>query len=226
MTWRPTPALLARCKRHVEKDTGVLDIPMRVTVPDQVLPVEFHVRINLTTSDLDFEPPSLDFGSIVMGQAGGINMRITNKSALPQKIGFLQQPLGVKVDCTASLLPGETITRLVTFTPPTDGSHRQVLECKSLVGRTFRIPVTAIGLKPALRLSSNFVVTSATMVDDVTSSSLILTNTTKVQSRDAARQIDSSSRRVCLAVYGVSDVNNIESIVVFTSLGCADASDV
>ena len=97
MTWRPTPALLARCKRHVEEETGVLDIPMRVTVPDQVLPVEFHVRINLTTSDLVFDPPSLDFGNIVMGQAGGINMRITNKSALPQKIGFLNQPPGVKV---------------------------------------------------------------------------------------------------------------------------------
>ena len=86
-----------------------------------------------------------------------------------------------QVDCTSSLLPEETITRLVTFTPPTDGTHRQTLECKSLVGRTFKVPIVAVGVKPSLRLSSNFIVTSATMVNDTTSSSLILTNTTKVR---------------------------------------------
>lgn len=36
MTWRPTAKLLARCERWRDEDSGALDIPMKVTVPDQV----------------------------------------------------------------------------------------------------------------------------------------------------------------------------------------------
>jgi hypothetical protein len=38
MTWRPTAKLLSRCERWLDEDSRALEIPMRVTVPDQVRP--------------------------------------------------------------------------------------------------------------------------------------------------------------------------------------------
>lgn len=81
----------------------------------------------------------------------------------------------------ATLLPRETITRLVTFSPPTDGNHRPTLRCKSLVGRNFELPLNAECSKPSLRLSHNLVTTAATMQNDFTSTSIVMTNTTKVR---------------------------------------------
>lgn len=50
---------------------GVLRIPMKVTVPDQKLPVTFTLRARVTTTDLEFVPAKLDFGPCVMGEATG-----------------------------------------------------------------------------------------------------------------------------------------------------------
>jgi hypothetical protein len=44
---------------------------MKVTVPDQKLPVTFSLRAHVTTTDLVFIPSKLDFGPCAMGEATG-----------------------------------------------------------------------------------------------------------------------------------------------------------
>jgi hypothetical protein len=44
---------------------------MKVTVPDQKLPVTFMMRARVTTTDLVFTPAKLDFGPCIMGEATG-----------------------------------------------------------------------------------------------------------------------------------------------------------
>jgi hypothetical protein len=41
---------------------------MRLSVPDQPLPVAFRLRAQLTTTELRFEPPQLDFGDCVLSE--------------------------------------------------------------------------------------------------------------------------------------------------------------
>ena len=42
---------------------------MKVSVPDQAMPVPFTLRAMLTTSDIVFDPPSIAFGKIYVGKA-------------------------------------------------------------------------------------------------------------------------------------------------------------
>jgi hypothetical protein len=57
---------------------------MRLSVPNQKLPVSFMIRMQLTSAALTFDPPSLDFGACVLGERAGLCLRVTNGSRLPQ----------------------------------------------------------------------------------------------------------------------------------------------
>lgn len=82
---KPSPEMLSHCAKHVaHADSEILEIPMRLAVPDQKLPVHFTVRVQLTTSDLVFEPPCLDFGECVMPEGKALSLRVTNPGRLPQ----------------------------------------------------------------------------------------------------------------------------------------------
>ncbi len=81
----------------------------QVVVPDQKLPVLFSVRAHVTTTDLVFAPPALDFGPCVMAEDTGVVLRVTNPSALPQTFGFVGLPPTIRVmpnDGFGHILPG------------------------------------------------------------------------------------------------------------------------
>lgn len=65
---------------------------LQVTVPDQKLPVRFLLRAHVTTTDLIFSPPSLDFGNCMLAEDTGRVLRVTNPSALPHTLGFVNLP--------------------------------------------------------------------------------------------------------------------------------------
>jgi hypothetical protein len=50
---------------------------------------------------------------------------------------------------------GETIERIFTFQPPIPGPQNLSLTARTLAGRTFTLPATAVGVQPLLRLSHN-----------------------------------------------------------------------
>jgi hypothetical protein len=53
----------------------------QVTVPDQRLPVSFTLRAHVTTTDLLFSPPQLDFGPCVMAEDTGLVLRWERNTA-------------------------------------------------------------------------------------------------------------------------------------------------
>lgn len=58
--FRPTLDLLHRCEEYMTE--GFIHVPVQIIVPNQTLPVFFHIRAFLTSSDIQFDPPRLDFG--------------------------------------------------------------------------------------------------------------------------------------------------------------------
>jgi hypothetical protein len=49
---------------------------VQLVVPDQKLPVGFTVRAHVTTTDLVFSPPQLDFGPCVMAEDTGVLLQV------------------------------------------------------------------------------------------------------------------------------------------------------
>ena len=85
-------------------------LPPQLNVPDQRLPVSFTLRAQVTTTDLIFDPPRLDFGPCVVNEDTAVTLRVTNPSALPQTFGFVssaQSGIGIKPnDGFGYILPG------------------------------------------------------------------------------------------------------------------------
>lgn len=97
---------------------------MRLSVPDQSLPVPFTLRAQITNTDLLFQPPALDFGDCVMGERTAVKLLVRNPGRLPQTFGFVGLPSGLHFtpnDGFGYVLPGEALERLVSFQPPIAG---------------------------------------------------------------------------------------------------------
>jgi hypothetical protein len=92
VTFKPTAAIWEDLGRLVDRETGVMEVPLRVAVPDQVLPVHLTLRATLTTRDLVFDPPSLSFGTAALGETVLNALKVTNSSKLTQKFGFVNLP--------------------------------------------------------------------------------------------------------------------------------------
>ncbi|GAX76218.1 hypothetical protein CEUSTIGMA_g3662.t1 [Chlamydomonas eustigma] len=181
--FRPRVRMMEQCARFlVDPEKGIFEIPMKLNVPDQRLPVSFTLRAQVTTTDLIFDPPRLEFGQCVVNEDTAVQLRITNPSALPQTFGFLttaQPGIGIKPnDGFGYILPGETILRTVSFQPPIPGPQQLTITARTLAGRSFSLPCSAFGVQPDISLSHNRLAFPATPVNDMTMVSVILTNNT------------------------------------------------
>eukprot|EP00959_Pyramimonas_sp_CCMP1952_P133503 2791859-Pyramimonas_sp.AAC.2 len=101
-------------------ETGIIEVPMRVNVPDQVLPVNFIFKAKLTTCELIFDPPRLDFGKCPLSESVVCALKVTNPSKLTQKFGFVNLPAEIKIEPQkgfGTLLPDETVELTVRWSP-------------------------------------------------------------------------------------------------------------
>ena len=65
-----------------------------------MLPVTWTLQARLTSSDLEISPASIDFGSVPIGNAVAVELRITNKSDLVQKFGVTNvRASAFELDC-------------------------------------------------------------------------------------------------------------------------------
>jgi hypothetical protein len=179
----PKASMAKLCDKFlVDPDRGMFEIPMKLNVPDQLLPVTFLLRAQVTSSDLVFEPPSLDFGSCVMNENTALTLRISNPSSLPQTFGFVGSMPGVTFspnDGFGHILPGETLERIVSFQPSIPGPQSLAITAKTLAGRSFSLPLTAMGIQPVISVSHNKIRFPATSINDTSMVSLMLTNKTE-----------------------------------------------
>lgn len=62
--------------------------------------VPFQVVALVTVSDLEFDVDSIDFGTCTIHESVIVTIKLTNKSVLPQKFGFVELPQVSSCDCT------------------------------------------------------------------------------------------------------------------------------
>ena len=75
-----------------DPETGILEAPMVVRVADQTRPVPFVVNAVVTTSDLEFDQSSINFGNCSVYESVVYTVKLTNRSILPQLYGFVGTP--------------------------------------------------------------------------------------------------------------------------------------
>ena len=178
LRFEPQPGLLDKCAEFViAGPTGQMDtiaIPIRVAVPDQVLPVYFTLRVQLTTADIKLSAPELHFGECAISDAVMLRETITNTSLLPQRIGFLKLPRGVSIKPPlglAALLPGESRMLEITFQPYTDTDFNFPIILTTSANRQIKIPCSCTGVRAPLLLScSSFQLAPCAPGDRVTQS--------------------------------------------------------
>ena len=70
MKFRPTDELLQRpsMSQYISEDGQQIRVPLALTSPDQVLPVEFELVAKLTSGEIVWEPQTLDFGPCFTAQ--------------------------------------------------------------------------------------------------------------------------------------------------------------
>lgn len=175
----PRQNLLEEIGKYFDKETGVLEAPLTIRVADQTAPVPFTVTAVVTSSDMEFDVQEIDFGYCTIYESSQTTIKLTNRSILPQKFGFVGHPDYVEVqpnDGFGTLLPLETIELAVIFSPDRAKEFKFELNCKSLINREFKIQCKGIGVHPPLELSHQVIHFAATSLYDVSTASLHIVN--------------------------------------------------
>ena len=158
-----------------------IEVPMLIWAPDQVLPVPFSFRARISSPELAFEPSSFDFGTCYLGQAVSLPLTIFNRSAFPQKFGFVRLPSCFAVDPSGGggfglLLPGESCQATVTFSPWTSDSYQSKLQCRTTTSGRFFLDVKGSGMRAPVTISHPVLFMAATAVDEEEISYVHLSN--------------------------------------------------
>lgn len=175
----PRHSLFEDAGEYFDKETGVLEVPVTISVVDQTRPVIFTVHAIVTTSDLEINPTEVDFGYCTIFESVQTSIQLTNKSILPQEFGFVGIPEYVDIqpnDGFGTLLPLETITLDIIFGAPKAEEYSFDLTCKSAINRQFKVSCKAIGVHPPLELSHSLVQFPGTALNDVSIATLYVIN--------------------------------------------------
>jgi hypothetical protein len=159
--------------------TGVLEVPLFIRVPDQINVINYNLNAIVTTSDLEFNLKTIDFGCCTIYEAATATVSLTNKSILCQPFGFIKLPDYVNVqpnDGFGTLLPKETIEIDINFCPNTAKEYKFSVICKSLVNRDFVIDCCGVGVHPPLKLSAQRINFKATSIGTTTSEPIYVIN--------------------------------------------------
>jgi len=158
----PTPELLARIGhftvlRGEFLDAALVALPIELEVVNQDLPVYFVLRAEVTRSTIELSSRRLDFGQVYAGQSSSLQLSLTNTSMLPQKVAFVRLKREVSVspnDGFAVLLPNETTTFSVSFSPGSAASFEQDLVLLTSCNDKYVVKLAAVGVEPPVEMSS------------------------------------------------------------------------
>jgi len=201
LKFKPDEALFAATRRERSRANGVdasdandanevtVTAACEARVRGREHPVPFAFKATLTRGDVSFDPPSLDFGDVPLGERGVLKLRVTNGGTVPQKFGVLgperremdetEGDVAVAPSRYGEILGGETTTLEVGFAPRVVGERVFALTLKSLLGaREFRVPCVGWGVRPALAFENggNVLTLPPTAPREASSGSLFLRN--------------------------------------------------
>ncbi|KAI8795411.1 cilia- and flagella-associated protein 74 [Biomphalaria glabrata] len=175
----PRKSIYQDAPAFIDKDIGVLEAPVTIRVTDQTTPVTFTVQAVVTNSDIEISESNIDFGFCTIHESVVKRVELTNKSILPQQLGFVSLPEWIEVqpnDGFVTLLPLEKLTVDIIFSPKKAEEFKFQLICRSLINRDFKISCIGVGVHTPLELSKQVIHFGATSLFDKASTYLHVIN--------------------------------------------------
>jgi Abnormal spindle-like microcephaly-assoc'd, ASPM-SPD-2-Hydin/Flagellar-associated PapD-like len=136
-------------------NAAALQIPIEVQMANQELPVFFILKTIVCQSTIDMSAESLDFGRVYVGQRNSLPLTVKNTSMLPQKVAFVRMKKEVTVqpyDGFATLLPNESVTFEVSFSPTSVVGYDFELTLLTSANDKCPVRITGHGIEPPVML--------------------------------------------------------------------------
>ncbi|XP_054250799.1 cilia- and flagella-associated protein 74 [Indicator indicator] len=175
----PRHSLPEDAGNYFNEDTRVLEVPVTILLMDKAKKLNFTVHAIVTSSDLEISPAQINFGCCTIYEAVQANIKLTNKSLLPQEFGFMGLPEFVEVqpnDGFGVVLPLESLVLDIIFKADKAKKYSFELTCRSEFNRQFKLSCRAVGVHPPLELSHSLVQFAATALNDVSTATLYVIN--------------------------------------------------
>jgi hypothetical protein len=159
------------------------DIPIKMEVVNQVLPVNFSVTFTPSPVKLTFEPAVLDFGTFLTTECKQVTLKMTSQMELPSNFGFIRLPNGISVqpyEGFGLIMPGETVDMTISFQSQIPKKHEFVVQVATLQGQKFNVPCVAHVVTAPLQMSATTIEFEATPLGQDSSFKLVFNNTRQV----------------------------------------------
>ncbi|GAA48991.1 hypothetical protein CLF_102349 [Clonorchis sinensis] len=148
-----------------DPDTGVLQVPVIVSVAGQTNVLKLVVSAVVTTSDLHVAPNAIDLGTVELSETVVTRFSITNPGLLPQEFAIVNLPQYADVQPNngfGTILPEQTMELELLFTPDKVKEFKFRITCKSGIGRIFTTDCVATCVKSPVTLSAHKLVFNPT----------------------------------------------------------------
>lgn len=178
--------------RDFQDTPGIFKIPIRVTGANQVMPVNFEIRTEVTSDNMTIEPSLIDFGEVWVQTAVSSGFRIKSNCHLPQEYAFVRLPPTVSIqpfEGFGTLLPFESVELKAIYRPAPvkpgtelgKDSNEIYFRYKTgdLCAREVRIPYSAKLQTTPITFSSYKIEFPSTPVGEVSEFSITLNNASK-----------------------------------------------
>lgn len=149
-------------------------------VKGQTLPANVKITASLTSREPSVSTLFIDLGTAFINSEAVANITVTNKSDLPQMLGFPRLPENITVyPQTLTILPKENYEFKVCVVPPCVGRYSQQISLLNEYGDKSSIEVCGFGALPALKFSECTIFLPPCPLDSSVSASTVVRNTTK-----------------------------------------------
>ena len=155
-----SPEFPQMCVKYRQSEGEYL-IPIQLVCSDQRLPVNFDLRVRVTTNKLSMEPKMIDFGMLYQDTAKKVEIGFENNSNLPQYLYFYPLPKTVTYEpaqIPLAILPNESITVGFVYRAYEVRKEEDFIRAKVVTGNIsvnqIKLPYKASVIKCPLKFSS------------------------------------------------------------------------
>lgn len=176
----PTNDIYKECSKYISnEEPHLMEVPVNISVTGQTSSVPFFIKSIVTSSDIELSKHNIEFGQCTIHESVITSINITNKCCLPQDYGFVHLPKWITVqpnDGFGTLLPHETVSVDVIFSPDRACEYNTKIICKTGIDKDYKISVNGIGILPGLKLSQTAITFKATPLGTTSYASLNVHN--------------------------------------------------
>ncbi|KAL9644461.1 hypothetical protein ABK040_016588 [Willaertia magna] len=181
--FNPSTVTKDLCKKYYHEETNELLVPFKVEVADYSNPIELMFRSIICRSDIEITPKLIDFGRCSLEETVTCEISLQNLSTISQQIRFVDIPREItimpEVENFLSIEGNEIQKYQVVFSPSKERDYKFNITCETNRKECYKAKCKGIGIRHPLKFSQSRFAIPPTPIEDISTFSLELSNTSK-----------------------------------------------